>query len=234
MRTSNKGILAIITHEGIVPGPYFDSVGVLTYGVGHTKSAGGLDPSKLIPGMPDNLDGELVRVFATFRKDLEKFESRVSKAIAVDISQEMFDAAVSFDFNTGAIHRATWVKRLNAGDVAGASRAIMSWKKPAEIIPRRRAEQRLFQDGVYPETKITVWQVGKDRKVIWKPAVKLSGGEALALLRGESRRDAPAPDKSNHRALTGLGAAIAAVIAAVAATVCKIPFLSSILSTCGG
>ena len=40
MRTSDLGIIALLGHEGIVPGPYYDSVGVLTYGVGHTASAG--------------------------------------------------------------------------------------------------------------------------------------------------------------------------------------------------
>lgn len=36
MRTSNRGIVALIAHEGIVPGPYRDSKGIWTWGVGHT------------------------------------------------------------------------------------------------------------------------------------------------------------------------------------------------------
>ncbi len=32
MKTSDKGIAALVAHEGIVPGPYLDSEGVWTYG----------------------------------------------------------------------------------------------------------------------------------------------------------------------------------------------------------
>ena len=40
MKTSDAGIFALALHEGIVPGPYRDSVGVWTYGIGHTLGAG--------------------------------------------------------------------------------------------------------------------------------------------------------------------------------------------------
>ena len=66
MNISDKGLVALLSHEGIVPGPYRDSVGVLTYGVGHTKSAGSPDPAALKTGMPANLDAELVEVFEVF------------------------------------------------------------------------------------------------------------------------------------------------------------------------
>lgn len=32
MKTSDRGIFALAKHEGIVPAPYLDSVGVWTYG----------------------------------------------------------------------------------------------------------------------------------------------------------------------------------------------------------
>lgn len=184
MKTSDKGIVALLGHEGIVPGPYLDSVGVHTYGVGHTAAAGAPDPSKMIAGMPSDLDAELVKVFDLFRRDLEKYEADVNRAITVEVSQTQFDAAVSFHFNTGAISKASWVKKLNAGDVIGAGIAIMNWRKPPEIIPRRKDEQRLFRSGVYPSANITVWKVSKDRRVIWEPAARLTPSEALGLMRG--------------------------------------------------
>ena len=112
MQISNKGLIALASHEGIVPGPYKDSVGVLTYGIGHTKSAGDPDPAKLPKGMPNNLDEELVRILDIFKRDVEKYAATVDKAITVPISQEEFDAAVSFHYNTGAITSATWVRHL--------------------------------------------------------------------------------------------------------------------------
>ena len=184
MKTSDKGIAALMQHEGIVPGPYFDSVGVQTYGVGHTAAAGDPDPANMPAGMPEDLDKELRRVMDVFGTDLIKYEADVDRAITVPVTQHEFDAAVSFHYNTGAIGTATWVKTLNGGDRAKAAAQIMNWSKPPEIIPRREAEQRLFRDGVYPDGQIVVWQVNTSRHVIWSPARTLSQDEALNLMGG--------------------------------------------------
>ena len=193
MRTSDSGIIALIGHEGVVPGPYLDSVGVLTYGVGHTSSAGAPNPKDLKAGMPDDLDAELLRVFEVFKKDLEKYEAAVDQAILVPVTQHEFDAAVSFHFNTGAIGRASWVKSMNKGDRAAAVEQIMNWSKPQEIIPRRESEQKLFEHGVYPKEGITVWTVGDNKKIKWVPAARLDPKEAMDLMRGTGPKDVPAP-----------------------------------------
>lgn len=184
MKTSDAGVFALAMHEGIVPAPYYDSVGVKTYGIGHTAAAGAPDPAKMPMGMPANLDAALVEVFATFRRDLPKYEAGVNRAVKVPITQAQFDALVSFHYNTGAIGKASLVKRLNAGDLAGAAAGFMAWKKPPEIIPRRRAEQAMFANGTYPTGQVTVWQVSKAGKVIWKPAMRLGKDQVLAMLRG--------------------------------------------------
>lgn len=204
MRTSDRGIVALAMHEGIVPGPYLDSVGVWTYGIGHTSSAGPPVPKAMPRGMPDDLDSELVWVFEVFRKDLEKFEEGVRRAIKVPIKQHEFDAAVSFHFNTGAIARASWVKKLNAGDRKGAVKAIMNWRKPPEITERRRDEQMLFQTGQYPEGPVTIWRVGMDGRVIWKPVQTMTSGEVLKLLRPQAKAPAQAPPSGLLQALSTL------------------------------
>tara|TARA_R110002020_G_scaffold116908_3_gene267583 strand:+ start:506 stop:1147 length:642 start_codon:yes stop_codon:yes gene_type:complete len=209
MKTSEKGIVALMIHEGIVPAPYRDSVGVWTYGIGHTAGAGRPYPRDMPAGMPADLDGALLDVFEVFRRDLAKYEAEVNSAITAEISQAQFDAAVSFHYNTGAIARASWVKKLNAGDVAGAAAGIMAWKKPPEIIPRRKAEQDLFKSGVYPSGSITVWTVGASGQVIWKPARRLSAPDALSLLRGGIAHEGTA------KARGGLLAAVLAVLAAL-------------------
>lgn len=184
MKTSDAGLFALALHEGIVPGPYRDSVGVWTYGIGHTAAAGAPDPAKMPKGMPANLDAALRDVFATFRRDVAKYEAGVNRAVKVPVTQAQFDALVSFHYNTGAIGKASLVKRLNAGDLAGAAAGFMAWKKPAEIIARRKAEQAMFANGTYPTGQVTVWQVSKAGKVIWKPARRLSKDQVLALLDG--------------------------------------------------
>lgn len=180
MRTSPAGIAAIVAHEGIVPGPYRDGVGVWTWGIGHTASAGAPDPRSRPRGMPADLEATLDEVFRVFARDLARFEARVRAAIRVPVAQHEFDAAVSFDLNTGRIHDARWVQVLNAGDRAGASARMMSYRKPAMIVPRRRAEQRLFRDGVYPAKPVSVWRVDPGGAVIWKAVRSLSPADIAA------------------------------------------------------
>lgn len=183
MILSDRGALALIRHEGIVPGPYLDSVGVWTYGVGHTKAAGWGDPEKMPRGMPRDMNEALRDVFRVFREDVVAYEAAVSKAVTVPLKQHEFDALVSFHYNTGAINRASAISKLNAGDKAGAADALMLWKKPPEIVKRRSAERRLFEDGTYPTGHITVWGVTDAGRVIWKPARVLTEAEALALMK---------------------------------------------------
>ena len=209
MKTSDKGLIALIGHEGVVPGPYFDSVGVQTYGVGHTAAAGAPDPATLRAGMPADLDAELKRVFAVFKDDIARYEADVARAIKVPVTQAQFDAAVSFHYNTGAIGKATWVKKLNAGDVVGAGDAIMNWVKPPEIKERREDEQNLFRTGEYPNNLLTVWGVSEQRRVIWKRVRTLTASEALAMMGGRVTHQDP------QEAGGGIWAAIIAAILSI-------------------
>ena len=160
MKISDRGLLEIAEHEGIVPAPYYDSVGVLTYGIGHTKNAGGIDPADLPRGMPADLDAAIDRALAVFREDVAKYAARVNDAIKVPLSQYQFDALVSFDLNTGGIYRANLTKAINAGD-PDASRHFFGWLRPPEIRKRRTAEKRLFDTGDYDHNgdSIAVWNV---------------------------------------------------------------------------
>ena len=182
MRTSPLGIAAITAHEGIVPGPYLDSVKVWTFGIGHTAAAGAPDPATMARGMPEDIDVRLEAVFSVFARDLATYEREVRAAITVPVAQHEFDAAVSFHYNTGAIARAEWVKSLNSGDRAGAAAGIMNWTRPKSIIPRRDAEQRLFRDGAYPGKPTPVWRVDTAGNVIWKAVMTLSPEEVAARL----------------------------------------------------
>lgn len=192
MKTSDKGIAALIQHEGIVPAPYLDSKGIWTFGVGHTAAAGAPFPVAMPRGMPTDLDAALGQVFAVFASDLAKYEASVTDAIKVSLSQHEFDALVSFHYNTGAIARAALTGLLNKGDRAAAAMAFMGWSKPAEIIDRRKAEQKLFRDGIYPTGSLTVWNVAETGKVIWRPAKTVSQVEAVDKI-SAAMRGAPAP-----------------------------------------
>lgn len=156
MRVSDKGVVEIAEHEGIVPAPYRDSVGVVTFGVGHTAAAGVLDPREMNSAMPegDALTAAVDRAIMLFKDDLEKYEHRVNSAIKVPLKQHEFDALVSFDFNTGGIHLAKLTAAINRGDKSGAG--FMGWLKPPEIRKRRSAEMNLFKTGDYDANGNTV------------------------------------------------------------------------------
>lgn len=162
MRTSTAGMVALAIHEGIVPAPYRDSVGVWTYGIGHTASAGPPDPATMSRGMPDNMLTAMHNAVSLFHEDILKYERRVNDAVRVPMAQHEFDAMVSFDYNTGGINRARLTRLMNAGDRANAADAFMGWLRPPEIRGRREAERNLFRTGVYPNEPIPVWRAYPD------------------------------------------------------------------------
>ena len=220
MKTSPKGIIEIAEHEGIVPAPYLDSVGVWTWGVGHTAAAGDPDPSKMDRKMPENVDAMVDAALRQFAIDLAKYEARVNAAIKVPLDQHEFDALVSFDFNTGGIHRAQLTAAINRGE-ADAARHFMGWLRPPEIRKRRTAEMNLFRTGDYDANGNTVpiWRTdGRGRLTgILKTA---SGAEILARMQATPLPPGlpPAVDDPDPIgiALAGVDAAHNAVEAALA------------------
>lgn len=187
MKVSDKGVAELLSHEAMVTSPYRDSVGVWTVGVGHTSSAGKPNPQTLAKGVEAPL-GELVDLF---RRDLSQYETDVNNAVKVPLKQHEFDALVSFHFNTGAIARASLVKKLNAGDRMGAAEGLLEWKKPAEIIERRRKEMKLFRDGRYSnDGKCTIYPADRNGRVQWGSGRRVS----VARLVAPAAKAAPAPE----------------------------------------
>ena len=70
MIVSDKGLMEIIRHEGIVATRYKDSVGVWTVGIGHTAFSG-------IPPDPETIVEPLTleQIIALFRRTIARFES---------------------------------------------------------------------------------------------------------------------------------------------------------------
>jgi lysozyme len=184
MIMTDRGLLALARHEGIVPAPYLDVKRVWTFGVGHTAAAGAPDPGRLPRGMPADLDAGIREALKLFRADLARYEADVLRAVTVPLAPHEFDALMSFHYNTGAIARAALTRHLNAGDRTGAGAAFMNWLRPASLRSRREAERDLFLRGHYPEGPIPVWAANADGRVDFsRPVHRLGGTEALALLR---------------------------------------------------
>jgi len=184
MQTTDRGLLALIRHEGVVPGPYLDVKDVWTFGIGQTAAAGPPDPARLPRGMPADLEAGIREAFQLFRTDLATYEAEVLRAVKVPLAPHEFDALVSFHYNTGGVAKAALTRHLNAGNRVAAAAAFMGWLKPAAIRSRRQAERDLFAEGRYPTGTIPVWAVDRNGRVdVSRPIRRLSEAEALALLR---------------------------------------------------
>ncbi|MEH0072931.1 lysozyme [Pannonibacter sp. Pt2-lr] len=116
MQMTDRGLLTLVRHEGIVPGPYRDVKQVWTFGIGHTAAAGAPDPATMPHGMPEDLDAGIREAFRVFRADLARYEVAVLRAVKVPLEPHEFDALVSFHYNTGSIAKAVLTRHLNADD----------------------------------------------------------------------------------------------------------------------
>jgi len=144
---TSEGSAILIQREGCRLTAYQDSVGVWTIGVGHTSAAG---PPTVTPGMKITQQ----QANDIFDRDSDEFEGYVNKDVHVPLTAFQFDALTSFVYNVGssAFHNSTMLKCINAGDMEGAFKQFSQWRKPPEIIPRRRAEACCFKYNVYVQT----------------------------------------------------------------------------------
>ncbi len=140
---TKRGLLELVSHEGIVKEAYKDSVGVWTWGIGVTSNSG----HTVYPRYKDN-PTSINRVLEIFKWLVEtKYLPDVIEVLGEGLLEHEVAAAVSFHYNTGAIKTAEWVKTWKTGDTNLARRQFMNWKKPESIIPRREKERDLFFDG---------------------------------------------------------------------------------------
>jgi len=120
---ASKQCLDIIKHfEGIYTKPYRCPAGLWTVGVGHLIGDG--------TSLPDswNRKFSIGEIDALLANDVKKFELGVDRYINVQLTQNQFDALVSFAFNLGigTLQRSTIRAKLNRGNVASA---LASWAK---------------------------------------------------------------------------------------------------------
>jgi lysozyme len=138
-RATKAGIENIIMAEGVRLEPYQDA-GKWAVGFGH----------QLQPGeWWDRIT--LAQAIDLLRGDLSKTERRIRELVKVPLRPGQFDALVSLTYNIGptAFADSTLLKKLNAGDYAGAAAEFPKWRlsqgeiNPA-LVARRAKEQALF------------------------------------------------------------------------------------------
>lgn len=153
MKTSANGRKFIEQFEGLILQAYDDandhivpaggsSQGVITIGYGHTSAAGA---PKVYPGQV------ITRQQADdiLASDLSKVEANINRIVKVPLTQNQFDALVSFDFNTGALGRSSILTSLNKGNYEDAANRILLYNKAGGkvlkgLVRRREGEKAMF------------------------------------------------------------------------------------------
>lgn len=146
MKVSKAGLNLIKEFEGVKLTAYKCPAGIWTIGIGHTAAAG---PPKVEPGMTITLQ----EAYDILNRDLDQYEAAVNKFVKVPLSQNQFDALVSFVYNVGvgAFQKSTLLKKLNAGQYSAVPGELMKWTKAGGrelpgLVRRRRAEASLWRD----------------------------------------------------------------------------------------
>lgn len=159
MKMSLNGKIELIGHEGICFTKYLDSVGVWTIGVGATSTE--------IPDIASwPLDKKLSmdEVIELFEKSLARYEKAINDCLNVKVTQEQFDALVSWCYNVGVgwPKKSTVIRLLNNGTATNDRlyNALLMFDKPKEIIGRRTKEAKLLTGYGYQNGgKATVFPV---------------------------------------------------------------------------
>lgn len=146
-RINAAGLSHIMQWEGKRLYSYQDVAGIWTIGYGHTSAAG-------LPKVREGMRISEKEAEDILRQDLSKFEARVESLVKVPVTDNQFAVLVSFDFNTGALHKSTLLKKLNARDYEAIPAELMKWvnaggKKVKGLVNRRAAEAGLWVKGEF-------------------------------------------------------------------------------------
>ena len=155
MTVDNVGLDSIKKSEGVRSTMYHDSVGLPTIGVGHllTKSELSAGKIQLREGGVRWANGLTeMQVDELLARDLAMAEGTVEDAITVPVSQNQFNALVSFVFNVGgtAFVHSRLLRELNAGHKEAVPAQLRRWiyagGEPQPGLVHRRAEEiRLWE-----------------------------------------------------------------------------------------
>ena len=137
---SQAGLSLIETFEGLrlraYPDPGTGSE-PWTIGYGHTI---GVHPGQVITK---------AQALEFLNEDIQQAINEVSRVTQINLTQNQFDALVSFEYNTGALEGSTLLRCVNADDLQGAAKQFGRWiHAGGQVMPglvtRRAAERALF------------------------------------------------------------------------------------------
>ena len=146
VQISEEGVTLIRYFEGCSLDAYLCPAGVWTIGYGHTNEV----------KEGDTIDQEAAEAFLI--EDLETFEQAVARLVKVPLTQQQFDALVSFTFNLGAgnLAASTLLRKLNNYQYTEVPEQLMLWVRAGGkvldgLVKRRAAEAAMFQNKDWRE-----------------------------------------------------------------------------------
>lgn len=155
MEISESGKRKIREWEGSRARPYRDAGGKLTIGVGHLLTKSELASGKIW------IQGQAVRyadglsdrqILDLLGQDVAGAEQAINDGVEVELSQNQFDALVSFTFNVGstAFKNSTLRRQLNQGDYAAVPAQLRRWVRcncrvVQGLVNRREEEIELWK-----------------------------------------------------------------------------------------
>ena len=171
---SERMLLEIAEHEGLVLEAYRCSAGVLTWGFGVTSASGHrVERYDTRNGGQRSTVERAVEVFEWLLRT--KYLPEVRAAFrGRDLTEAQLTAALSFHWNTGAIAQADWVQSFLLGRREKSWTEFLHWSRPREIIARRKAERALFFDGRWSrDGVVTIYDLvnpREPRNPVWRSA----------------------------------------------------------------
>ena len=140
MKISNEGVCLIKKFEGCKLEAYYDAVNVLTIAYGRTKGVKAGDTCT-----QEQAD-------AWLEEELQEYGGYVNEVVNVPLSQNQFDALVSWTYNLGPsnLNKSTMLKVLNNGEYEEVPAQMRRWNKAGGkvlegLTRRRNAESLLFE-----------------------------------------------------------------------------------------
>jgi lysozyme len=145
VKTGEAGLEIIKMFEGFRSEPYLCPAGVATIGFGSTR---GVDGNRVTLEHSAISRDEAEEMLA---HDLQNVEKSVGRLIRVALTQNQFDAIVSFTYNLGSgrLQSSTLRSKLNREDYEGAADEFPKWvkaggKRLSGLVKRRFVERKLF------------------------------------------------------------------------------------------
>ncbi len=146
MRLDSKGYELIKTFEGLSLKPYKCQAGVSTIGYGNTFYTNGVKVTMSDAPITQEKANEMLKVIA------DSFALKVAKIVPSGLTQNQFNALVSFAFNLGvqALTNSTLLRlvKINPND-ANIAKQFLRWNQAGGKVVDGLTKRRIKESALY-------------------------------------------------------------------------------------